>query len=197
MSFFKKNFGKKNNNEEYYEVIPGRYDDEEYDDFDDYEDEDYDYSYEDDRQYESARAPRTSRRTKDTSYSANEPSISTRRGSVGSQSRGSNVVTMDDYPRQGSQYVNDRDMKMVIFKPSSYDETESVIDSLKARKPIVINLDEINPAVAQRILDFISGAVYALNGDIRRAARNIFVVAPSNIEISSTGLDDDSVNGEL
>jgi cell division inhibitor SepF len=195
MSFFKKNFGKKNN-DEYYEEIPGRYDDEEYDDFDDYGDEDYD-AYEDDRQYEQpARTARSSRRTSaQPAYAANEPSINARRGAA--QGRQSNVVTMDEYSRPQNQYVNDRDMKMVIFKPSSYDETESVIDSLKARKPIVINLDEINPAVAQRILDFISGAVYALNGDIRRAARNIFVVAPSNIEISSTGLDDDSVNGEL
>ena len=68
-------------------------------------------------------------------------------------------------------------------------------DESKSDMPIVVNLDEINPAVAQRILDFISGAVYALNGDIRRAARNIFVVAPSNIEISSN--EEDAYDGEL
>lgn len=103
---------------------------------------------------------------------------------------------MPDYSRPAPAVaVGERDMKMVIFKPSSYDETESVIDSLRARKPVVVNLDEINPAVAQRILDFISGAVYALNGDIRRAARNIFVVVPSNIEISTNELEDGAETG--
>jgi len=76
-------------------------------------------------------------------------------------------------------------MKMIIFRPTSYDETQDVIDNLKAKKPIIVNLDEIDMAVAQRILDFISGAVYALGGDIKKAARNIFVVAPSNVEVSS------------
>ena len=79
-------------------------------------------------------------------------------------------------------------MKMIIFQPSSYDETQSVIDNLKSRKPIIVNLDEIDVAVAQRILDFISGAVYALGGDIKKAARNIFVVAPSNVEVV-TGIE--------
>ena len=178
MGFFKKNFGKKNK-EEYYEEIQDQYADE--GDYDDYGaagyDEDYDAgSYDRDqdaRQYE-------------------EPSVASRRSSGKSK-----VISMPEYTRPASAVsVGERDMKMVIFKPSSYDETESVIDSLRARKPIVVNLDEINPAVAQRILDFISGAVYALNGDIRRAARNIFVVAPSNIEISPNEADDD-YNGEL
>lgn len=174
MGFFGKNFGK-NNKEEYYEEIPN--------DFDDYDDE---YGDEDDYYYEEEQP------AKQETYSP-EPSITSRRKAA--PQRESKVVSMND---NRSNTVADRDMKMVIFKPSSYDETESVIDSLRARKPIVVNLDEINPAVAQRILDFISGAVYALNGDIRRAARNIFVVAPSNIEIASSGIEDDSVtNGEL
>ena len=196
MGFFKKNFGKKNN-EEYYEEIPGRYEDEEYDDFDDYDDDGYyddPYDNQGGRAERTAAAPRSYERERTPAYTS-EPSIGSRRGQA--QQR-SNVVTMNDYSQaRGTTSFVSGNMKMVIFKPSSYDETESVIDSLKANKPIVINLDEINPQVAQRILDFISGAVYAVNGDIRRAARNIFVVAPSNIEISSTGLDDDSVHGEL
>lgn len=77
-------------------------------------------------------------------------------------------------------------MQMIIFRPTSYDQTQSVIDNLKSRKPIIVNLDEIDVAVAQRILDFISGAVYALGGDIKKAARNIFVVVPSNVEIAES-----------
>ncbi|MEG0356436.1 MAG: cell division protein SepF [Christensenellaceae bacterium] len=76
-------------------------------------------------------------------------------------------------------------VRVLIYKPVSYDDTQSIIDNLKEKKPIIVNLDELDTEVAQRILDFISGAVYALNGNIRKAARNIFVVAPSNVDVST------------
>ena len=77
--------------------------------------------------------------------------------------------------------VRTKDMTMIIFKPDVYAETRAVVDNLLVKKPTVINLDDMDKAEAQRALDFVSGAVYALNGEIRKAARNIFVVAPSNI----------------
>ena len=81
--------------------------------------------------------------------------------------------------------VRTKDMTMIIFKPDVYAETRAVVDNLLVKKPTVINHDEMDKAEAQRALDFVSGAVYALNGEIRKAARNIFVVAPSNIDIQS------------
>jgi len=76
-------------------------------------------------------------------------------------------------------------MRMIVYQPKSNEDTQNIIDNLKARKPVVINLDEMENDIAQRVLDFVSGAVYALNGNIRRVARGIFVVAPSNIDIAS------------
>lgn len=76
-------------------------------------------------------------------------------------------------------------VRVMIYKPVSYEDTQSIIDNLKERKPIIVNLDELDTEVAQRILDFISGAVYALSGNIRKAARNIFVVAPYNVDVST------------
>lgn len=81
--------------------------------------------------------------------------------------------------------VRTKDMTMIIFKPDVYAETRAVVGNLLVKKPTVINLDDMDKAEAQRALDFVSGAVYALNGEIRKAARNIFVVAPSNIDIQS------------
>ncbi len=76
-------------------------------------------------------------------------------------------------------------VRVLIYKPVSYEDTQSIIDHLKEKKPIIVNLDELDTDVAQRILDFVSGAVYALNGNIRKAARNIFVVAPYNVDVST------------
>lgn len=76
-------------------------------------------------------------------------------------------------------------MRMIVYQPKSNEDTQDIIDNLKARKPVVINLDEMDNEIAQRVLDFVSGAVYALNGNIKKVARGIFVIAPSNVDISS------------
>lgn len=75
-------------------------------------------------------------------------------------------------------------MRMLVFQPNSYEEAECIIDNLKARKPVIMNLDELEIELGQRILDFVGGAVYALNGDIKKVARSIFVVAPSNVDVA-------------
>lgn len=80
-------------------------------------------------------------------------------------------------------------VRVLIYKPVSYDDSQSIIDNLKDKKSIIVNLDELDTDVAQRILDFISGAVYALSGNIRKAARNIFVVAPYNVDVDTNMTD--------
>ena len=102
-----------------------------------------------------------------------EPELSTSR---------SKVISMADNKKNMESTT---EMNMIIFRPTEYDQAQTIIDYLKLRKPIIVNLDEIEVSVAQRILDFITGAVYALSGDIKKAARNIFVVVPSNVEISN------------
>jgi len=94
----------------------------------------------------------------------------------------SKVINMPESRQTVDAQMN---MNMVIFCPTNYEQTQSLIDNLKERKPVIVNLDEIDVAVAQRILDFISGAVYALGGDVKKVARNIFVVVPYNVSIST------------
>ncbi|MCM8899683.1 cell division protein SepF [Caldicoprobacter algeriensis] len=74
-------------------------------------------------------------------------------------------------------------VKVVIYQPTSFEDTQIIINNLKNRKPIVVNLEALDTALAQRVLDFISGAVYALDGTIQKVSRGIFVLAPSNIDI--------------
>ncbi len=100
--------------------------------------------------------------------------------------RRNNVINMPDMNRsEGASR-----MTMKIIQPNTYEETRAVIDHLKSRKPVVMNIDEIDIKLAQRILDFVSGAVYALGGDIQKVARNIYAVAPSNV-VLSTELEDE------
>ncbi|MDD3920755.1 MAG: cell division protein SepF [Eubacteriales bacterium] len=74
-------------------------------------------------------------------------------------------------------------MKMIVYHPISYEDTQNIIDNMKSRKPVIVNMEELEVDCAQRILDFMAGAVYALNGTIFKISRGIFVVAPNNYDV--------------
>lgn len=80
--------------------------------------------------------------------------------------------------------------KLIVYRPVSYEDTMSIIDNLKSRKPIILNMESIEVDVAQRILDFMSGACSAMGGDIRKISAKIFAVVPADYEIvgNSDGL---------
>lgn len=74
-------------------------------------------------------------------------------------------------------------MKVVVIEPTSYDEVQDICNNLKSKKPIIINFENIDKDVARRMVDFISGAVFALDGTIQKVSNGIVVVAPSNVDI--------------
>jgi len=78
-------------------------------------------------------------------------------------------------------------MKMIVYHPISYEDTQNIIDNLKSRKPVIVNMEELEIDCAQRILDFMAGAIYALNGTIYKVSRGIFVVAPANCDVIGNG----------
>ena len=74
--------------------------------------------------------------------------------------------------------------KMVVSQPNTFDDAQDICDHLKAKKPDVINLEGIEKSDAQRIIDFLSGSVYALDGSIQKVSCDIFVIAPNNVDVS-------------
>ena len=79
-------------------------------------------------------------------------------------------------------------MKMVVYhpvviEPKGFDECPKLVDNLKSRKPVIVNMEELEIDCAQRILDFMAGAIYALDGTIYKISRGIFVVAPTNYDV--------------
>ena len=79
-------------------------------------------------------------------------------------------------------------MRMVVYQPQSYDDTQRIIDDLKSGRPVIANLEDLNVDIAQRVLDFLSGAVYGVDGSIRKISRGIFVLAPQHVDISGNVL---------
>lgn len=80
-------------------------------------------------------------------------------------------------------------MKIIVHEPLNYDEAPQIIDDLKARKIVIVNLEQLESVIKKQIFDFISGGLYALEGNIQKVTTDIFVFAPSNVEID--GLKDE------
>ncbi len=76
-------------------------------------------------------------------------------------------------------------VRMVITQPTTFEQSEEICNYLKERKSIIVNLEYVNKDVARRIVDFVSGAVHALDGHIQKVSNAIFLIAPVNYEIAS------------
>jgi cell division inhibitor SepF len=74
-------------------------------------------------------------------------------------------------------------MEVVVMQPTSYDEAQEICDHIKSKKPCIINLENIEHEIAQRIMDFVSGSCYTLDGNMQRVTNNIFLIAPENVDI--------------
>lgn len=76
-------------------------------------------------------------------------------------------------------------VRMVISQPTTFEQSEEICEYLKERKSVIVNLEYVNKDVARRVVDFISGAVHALDGHIQKISNSIFLIAPTNYEIST------------
>ncbi len=73
---------------------------------------------------------------------------------------------------------------VLVYEPKVYSDVQTLIDYLKRKEPAIINLNGLEDARAQRILDFTSGAIYALNGSVLRIAGNIFLLSPEGVGVT-------------
>lgn len=79
-----------------------------------------------------------------------------------------------------------KSMRVVLSEPRSYEETQQIADQLRSRRPVVVNLQQVRSDQAVRIVDFLSGTVYALNGNITKVGSNIFLCTPDYVEIQGS-----------
>ncbi|MTI85121.1 MAG: cell division protein SepF [Firmicutes bacterium] len=80
---------------------------------------------------------------------------------------------------------SERQVKVVVAEPKVFEEVQGIADNLKNRCPVIINLEQADPELAQRVVDFISGAAYALNGTMQKVGNGIFLFVPSSMDISN------------
>ena len=93
------------------------------------------------------------------------------------------------FGKKGGKIVSlngqNQSVKMVISQPTTFEQSEEICSLLKEKKSVIVNLEYVNKDVARRIVDFISGGVYALDGHIQKISNSIFLIAPMNYEITN------------
>ena len=75
-------------------------------------------------------------------------------------------------------------VRMIVVEPTSFEEVQTMVDHLKNKRAVIINLEDTEKTLARRIADFMGGAIYALDGTMQRVSGSIFLFTPQNIEVS-------------
>ena len=147
------------------------------------EDEDEEELAEEEKKVKEARPSRESRDVRDTRDERRSSAVA-----ASAEKRPAprmETVARTEVTRQtmgGNKYTSQ--FKMVVIEPNSFEECPKLVDSLKAKKPVIINLENLETDIARKIFDFLSGATYALNGNVQKVTNNIFVFAPENVDVT-------------
>ncbi|GFP27708.1 cell division protein SepF [Candidatus Hakubella thermalkaliphila] len=88
-------------------------------------------------------------------------------------------------PRSSIQTLRSPQTKVHVVEPSRFNDAQIIGDKFKVSIPVILNLHKVEPETAKRILDFASGLTYGLNGGSQRVAEKVFLLTPSNVEVSA------------
>ena len=80
--------------------------------------------------------------------------------------------------------------KLVLLEPRAYSETQQIADALKKRNTVVVNLKRVTSDQAKRIIDFLSGTIYAIDGDLQKVGGGIFLCTPNNVKVDGKITDE-------
>ncbi len=166
------------------------------DDYDDYE-EDEDDSADQYEEPEERPARRTARRRsaptpapsaapadeqEEDDFGFSAPSISVTPGSSASAGGFSGSILGGSGSASASVSVSNK-QAVVLFRPNNFNDTSKAADDLRDRKAVIVNMENVDKAMARRVVDFLSGCVYALDGDVKKIAQSAYIFCPHNMDI--------------
>lgn len=108
---------------------------------------------------------------------------------------GSEASSEDEYYTLSVEEANREEAsegsKMILLEPRAYSESQQIADYLKKRNTVVVNLKRVTPDQGKRIIDFVSGCLYAIGGTMQKLGDGIFLCAPKNINVQGKMTDED------
>ncbi|MDD6214967.1 MAG: cell division protein SepF [Firmicutes bacterium] len=85
--------------------------------------------------------------------------------------------------------------QIVVIKPKCFNNSTEAADQIKQRRPVILDVGSLDPEEARRVVDFIAGTVYGVNGDIQKVSGGIFIATPASYDIAGDFLKDKSGTG--
>ena len=96
----------------------------------------------------------------------------------------------EDYDKRSKEDVDINGNKMILLEPRAYSESQQIADHLKKRNSVVVNLKRVTSDQAKRIIDFLSGCIYAIGGTMQKVGVGIYLCAPNNIAVQGKITDE-------
>ena len=97
----------------------------------------------------------------------------------------------DSYYTEDTVNMSNGSGKMILLEPRAFSESQQIADHLKKRNTVVVNMKRVTPDQAKRIIDFLSGTVYALGGDLQKVGAGIFLCTPKDVDVEGAITDDE------
>lgn len=101
----------------------------------------------------------------------------------------------DGVETQGYSGVIKKDNTMILLEPRAYSESQQIADYLKGNSSVVVNLRRVTPDQAKRIVDFLSGTIYAIGGDLQKLGGGIFLCTPNTVNVEGK-ITDEGLKGK-
>ena len=108
------------------------------------------------------------------------------------------IGTEDEYYNLADDIDDEADRtgnKMILLEPRAYSESQQIADYLKSRNSVVVNLKRVTSDQAKRIIDFLSGCIYAIGGSMQKIGVGIYLCAPKNVNVQGK-ISEDSDKGK-
>ncbi|MCC8129038.1 MAG: cell division protein SepF [Clostridiales bacterium] len=152
-----------------------------------YEDDvdDADYVDEESEAEPAKERSRRSARTEESSYSSYSGSSYSDSATSDRRSASDNVVNINTTTQ----------LQVVLVKPEKFDEASAIANHLRDKRTVVLNLESANKDIARRMVDFLSGVAYALEGKIKKVAISTYIITPYNVDIIGDLIDELESNG--
>ena len=146
--------------------------------------EDFD-NYDDGLNDETPNIPPASKASVAPAYDMNDLGLGSATATVNNDTRSNKVVSIHPTVQ----------MQVILVKPESFDTVTEIAEQLRAKHAVVLNLEKTDAAIARRLVDFLSGCAYALDGKIKKIAISTYLITPYNVDIIGDVIDQLENNG--
>ena len=93
------------------------------------------------------------------------------------------VATSTGFKGQVVSMSTGSKQEVVLFRPTSFNDTSKAADDLRNRKAVLLNLENVDKAMSRRVVDFLSGCVYAVDGSVKKVAQSAYIFCPHNMDV--------------